>query len=139
YRHTGRVVAAVLQPVQPLDQDRRRLPPPHVSDDAAHGQRSFASTGGGRSTPSRPARPKRLSCASFRTRRAARSSGPSTAPQRAHETPVTAPTSGAPRSGVPVSDWMALHCRHSIVSYPSSRLGPSFRAPLGWSVAVTRR
>ena len=36
HRHARRVVSAVLQPVQTLDQDRRRLPLPHVPDDAAH-------------------------------------------------------------------------------------------------------
>ena len=36
----GRVVAAVLEPLEPLDEERARLPRTGVADDAAHAVRS---------------------------------------------------------------------------------------------------
>ena len=48
HRDPGRVVSAVLQPMQPLDQNRRRLPSPHVSDDAAHASEILRAGGRGR-------------------------------------------------------------------------------------------
>src|SRR5215475_1703964 len=41
-RDPGRVVAAVLEPAQTLEQERLRLPRPDVADDSAH-VRSFPS------------------------------------------------------------------------------------------------
>ena len=38
-RDAGRVVAAVLQPAQPLDDDVQRRPGTDVTDDAAHARR----------------------------------------------------------------------------------------------------
>ena len=35
-RHPGRVVAAILQPVQPGEQDRQRVLPPDVAYDSTH-------------------------------------------------------------------------------------------------------
>ena len=37
HRDTRRVVAAVLEPAQPIHQERERLPRTDVADDAAHG------------------------------------------------------------------------------------------------------
>ena len=55
--HAGAVVAAVFQPPQPFDQDRLRLPPADVADDAAHGSPFLAEGivkgGGGECRPTR--------------------------------------------------------------------------------------
>ena len=42
-RHTGRVVAAILEASQPIEQDRRRLRTTDVTDDSAH---DFECSGG---------------------------------------------------------------------------------------------
>ena len=39
-RDAGRIVAAILQPLEPLDQQRRALPRSDVSDDSAHSYRA---------------------------------------------------------------------------------------------------
>ena len=96
-------------------------------------QRSFGleEEGGRRSSPSPPARPNRFSCASLMTRRAVRSSGPSAAPHRAHNTPTTAHTPSGPRSGGSVSAWLALHRRHCIAQPCTIKIGAVAARPSG--------
>src|SRR5207247_2885943 len=76
----GRVVAAVLQPAESLEQQGRCVPPTGVPDDTAHQTSSRAGSSSGGAAASSPTRP---SWESLPSSRSVTSSAGSTVPQRA--------------------------------------------------------
>ena len=82
-RHARRVVAAILEPAESFQEDRRRLALADVAHDAAHA-RYPSSSARSSSGLGEPARPNRPNSDNFPSSRSVTSSAGSTAPQRAH-------------------------------------------------------